>query len=53
MDNDLPRLLTALDEASEGLTSLAKLILWREGEFATTWECANRVCDRYYLAQAA
>lgn len=52
MDNELP-LLTALNEASETLGSLAKLILLRDGEFATTWECANRVCDRYYVAQAA
>ena len=53
MIDDISPILAAFDEAGEILRDLSAIILSRESEFATTWECANRVCDRYYPQPAA
>jgi hypothetical protein len=53
MIDDISPVFAAFNEAGEILRDLAEIILSRESEFATTWECANRICDRYYLQQAA
>jgi len=53
MSDELPQLISACDQYGEMLSELAKVIFPSAMEFATTWECANRVCDRYDLPQAA
>jgi hypothetical protein len=53
MNDELPQLISASEQYREMLAELGKLIFAGAAEFATTWECANRVCDRYYLRQAA
>jgi hypothetical protein len=53
MQDELPHLISACEQAGEMLAELAKVLFAGAAEFATTWECANRVCDRYDLPQAA
>jgi hypothetical protein len=51
MTNDLPLIIAGLDNAEEVIRELAKILMAGVGEFTTTWECVNRVCDRYDLPQ--
>ncbi len=53
MSDDLPQLLSAVENAEAIVRELAQLILGNSAEFYATCECANRICDRYYLPNAA
>ena len=53
MSDNLPQLLTGLEKAEQIMGELAGLVLSGTAEFVSTWDIANRVCDRYYLAKAA
>jgi hypothetical protein len=53
MRDELPNLISACEQYREMLAELAKVIFPGALDLATTWECANRVCDRYDLPQAA
>ncbi len=53
MSDDLPQLLSAAENAEAIVRELAHLILGESAEFDGTCERANRICDRYYLPNAA
>ncbi len=53
MSDDLPQLLSAAENAEAIVRELAHLMLGESAEFDGTCERANRICDRYYLPNAA
>ena len=53
MNDDLPQLLSAVENAEAMVRELAHLILGDSAEFYGTCERANRICDRYYVPSAA
>ena len=53
MNDDLPQLLSAVENAEAIVRELAHLILGDSAEFYGTCERANRICDRYYVPSAA
>lgn len=40
--------LRELEQVDELIGAVAALVLTRSGEFTTTFETTNRVCDRYF-----
>jgi hypothetical protein len=45
--------LEELEPTQEFVEQLALLVVSHLQQFNAVWECANRVCDRYYAANAA
>jgi hypothetical protein len=42
-----------LEQMQDFVEQLALLVVSHLEDFNAVWECANRVCDRYYAANAA
>ncbi len=53
MDDNLPQLVSALQDAEAILTEMALLIMAGNAAFDSTWERANRICDLFHLPNAA
>jgi hypothetical protein len=53
MTDELPFVLATLEQAEEILQGLASLILGPTSAYSSTWECVDRVCDRFDIPQAA